>query len=177
MIYEMFQRLRGKHLKCAMVGGVAVEVLVNPPSTVDLDILVNTDGETALRRLRELLQSLRDEKWDSMPLFFGRAWPGKPSSGVWFIHPQTCIKVDLLFTGSDKFLTRAVNRAPAFTIKGCRGVLPNIMVVEDLVVMKMLAGREKDTEDVEAIMRAYKGTLDTDYIEKAYIDLDEGYYQ
>lgn len=44
---------------------------------------------------------------------------------------------------------------------------------EDLVIMKILAGRPKDVEDMRAIVAAYRDGLDIDHIERTLTTLEE----
>lgn len=44
---------------------------------------------------------------------------------------------------------------------------------EDLVVTKVLAGREKDLEDIRGVLRARAGTLDLDYIRRTLAMIED----
>lgn len=74
------------------------------------------------------------------------------------LHVPTSIPADLVLAGpglEDLFLERAV-------VHDLGGIQVPVARVEDLVVMKLLAGRDKDLEDVAAIVAA--GELDTNDI-------------
>ena len=77
-----------------------------------------------------------------------------------FVHLATSLPVDVVLAGpglEDRFFDRAI----VLTIDGVR--VP-VASAEDVVVMKLLAGRAKDIEDVVAIVASYGKTLDTDYV-------------
>jgi hypothetical protein len=72
------------------------------------------------------------------------------------VHEPTRFPVDLVLGGpglEELFATRAVERDVA-------GVRVPVARAEDLVVMKILAGRDKDRTDIEAVLFAQRGTLD-----------------
>jgi hypothetical protein len=52
-----------------------------------------------------------------------------------------------------------------------------VAAVEDLVVMKILAGRPKDLEDVRAMLAARRGSMDTAYIRDMLHLLEEALAQ
>jgi hypothetical protein len=71
-------------------------------------------------------------------------------------HPPTHIPVDIVLAGpgiEELFLERA-------EVRDVEGVRIPVASAEDVIIMKVLAGRPKDLEDVEAIVAAHPGTLD-----------------
>lgn len=76
------------------------------------------------------------------------------------VHRSSGIPADIVLGGpglEEGFLSRA-------TEQDVGGVRIPVVAAEDLVVMKVLAAREKDKEDVIAVLRAKKGRLDLDHI-------------
>jgi hypothetical protein len=72
------------------------------------------------------------------------------------LHVRSSVPADLVIAGpglEDAFLERA-------EIRKLAGVRVPVARVEDLLVMKILAGRDKDLEDVAAIIAARGDTLD-----------------
>jgi hypothetical protein len=72
------------------------------------------------------------------------------------VHTATGIPADLVLAGpglEELFLERA-------EIRDLDGVKVPVARAEDIVVMKILAGRPKDLEDVVAILAAHPGDLD-----------------
>jgi hypothetical protein len=72
------------------------------------------------------------------------------------LHEATGIPCDAVLAGpgiEDLFFERVL-------IHDLGGVSVPVVAVDDLVAMKLLAGRDKDLEDVRAIVRAQAGALD-----------------
>ena len=86
-----------------------------------------------------------------------------------FVHRASRIPVDVVLAGpglEDQFFAGVEQR-----IVGDARV--PVAAAEDLVAMKILAGRPRDLDDVAAIIRARRGTLDLDRI-RATLGLLEG---
>ncbi len=74
-----------------------------------------------------------------------------------FVHEATGLPVDVVLAGpgiEDEFFTRADRRL-------IDGVAVPVADVTDLVVMKVLAGRPKDIEDVVMLLRVQEAGVDT----------------
>ena len=76
------------------------------------------------------------------------------------IHQSTGMPLDIVLAGpglEEQFLDRAVAVAlDDFTVP--------VISPEDLLVTKLLAGRQKDVEDIRGVLRVRSGLLDLDYI-------------
>ncbi len=73
-----------------------------------------------------------------------------------FVHRTSRIPVDVVLAGpglEEQFFARVEERVVG------EARVP-VAAAEDLVVMKVLAGRPRDLDDVAAILRARRGTLD-----------------
>lgn len=73
-----------------------------------------------------------------------------------FVHDATGLPVDVVLAGpglEDEFFARAV-------LHDVDGVRVRVADVSDLVVMKVLADRPKDIEDVVTLLRVQKASLD-----------------
>lgn len=73
-----------------------------------------------------------------------------------FLHLPSALPLDVVLAGpgiEDQFFARTV-------IRTIDGVTVRLASAEDLVVMKVLAGRLKDLQDVEAIIAAHGDVLD-----------------
>jgi hypothetical protein len=72
------------------------------------------------------------------------------------VHRATQLPVDVVVAGpglEDEFMTRAVRRE-------VEGVVVPVVDVSDLVILKVLAGRPKDEEDVTMLVRIHGHSLD-----------------
>jgi hypothetical protein len=84
------------------------------------------------------------------------------------VHGPTGLPADIVLGGpglEELFLARAHTRSVG-------GAPVPVVAAEDLVAMKILAGREKDRQDIVAILRAGRGTLDLSAI-RATIEMLE----
>ncbi len=76
------------------------------------------------------------------------------------VHVRTSVPADLVIAGpglEDAFLERA-------TVHDLGGVRVPVARAEDVIVMKVLAGRDKDLDDVASILAARAAVLDVKYI-------------
>ena len=90
-----------------------------------------------------------------------------------FVHSATRLPVDVVLAGpgiEEQFLDRA-----EFHV--LEGVRVPIATVEDLVTMKILAGRPKDLDDAEAMLRARSEKIDLDHVRRMLQLLEEALSQ
>jgi hypothetical protein len=140
-------------------GGIAVNVRGRERTTKDVDVAI--DGRT--EHWAALLAALRSEgarlperalervERDGMlPVFFG------------------AVRVDLLFPMDP--LTRHVIEGA--TDEEVLGVRLGVARAEDLIVMKLLARRVQDVEDVKGLLVANRDRLDLERIRRWLPDLD-----
>lgn len=164
---------RDAQMEYALVGGLAVAAYANPPVTVDVDILLKS------MRPREIFESCKSRfrpRWRVTQFGFPmrRSGPGKPSHGVRLSREEPfAAVVDIILTGADRFLQSAVDHAKWVIVQP--GLELRVITVEDLIVMKMISGREKDNDDVAALSAL--PDLDDEYIQAAldalgWYDLD-----
>ena len=147
---ELARTLGGAGLAYALIGGQAVNCWAVPRITEDFDfvVLANRDAiievEAALRAL-EFEYDRRDDA-------------GEPSGPdfVRMVSPQTGVIVDLQTAKTD-FQEAVVHRA-ATSVSGTR-----VATAEDLVVMKLIAGRSKDNDDIRRLLE-FVPALDLDYV-------------
>jgi hypothetical protein len=85
------------------------------------------------------------------------------------LHRRTSVPVDLVLAGpglEDVFLERAV-------VHDLGGVAVPVARAEDLIVMKILAGRDKDLNDVAAILDARGAELDVNEVRSMLAMVEE----
>jgi len=85
------------------------------------------------------------------------------------VHRSTSMQVDLVLGGpglEELFASRAVPRA-------LDGVTVPVATAEDLLVMKVLAGRPKDLDDVRALLSSNRDRLDLGHVRTVLGELEQ----
>jgi hypothetical protein len=146
--------------RAAIVHGVArftadVDVTVRPPETMSTAALV------------AVLERHRFRPRVSDPDFFER------TRVVPFVHTPTTRPLDVVLAGpglEERFFERA-------SVRLIEDVRVPVASAEDVILMKMLAGRPKDIEDVVAIAAAQQETLEVGYIRETVRIIEEALAQ
>jgi hypothetical protein len=131
-------------------GAQAVVAHGRPRLTADVDVTVELVGATARDLVTDLAPhgfELRFRLTDAI-LAESRLLP--------LVHEPTGMPLDLVIAGpglDEEFLERA-------RLGDVGGVEVPIVSAEDLVAMKILAGRRKDLEDVRGVLVEQRGSLD-----------------
>jgi hypothetical protein len=142
----------------ALAGGWAYSALVEPRATTDIDLLILLEQPS-----REHVQSLVSSLFDSTvihpaPMVF----QGISIWRVVGIRSDQEVIVDLLLADS-AYLQTALARTRTVPFGS---LLVPILTLEDLVILKTLAGRLQDRADLEKV-RASQADLHIDW---AYVD-------
>jgi hypothetical protein len=122
--------------------------------TADVDVTVRLPRHLSTEAFTQQLESRGFLCRVMEPGFIER------TSVVPFVHTASALPLDVVLAGpglEDQFFERVIVR----TIDGVR--VP-VASAEDLVVMKVLAGRPKDLEDIVAITAAQRDAIDVAYI-------------
>jgi len=139
--------LKAARVEGIVIGGVAASILGRPRATQDVDALV------VVRDARGFLDV------GSKHGFRGRiADPvgfSARSRVLLLRHEPSGIHVDITMAGLP-FEEEAVRRGEARSIRGVQVPVP-LPTPEDLVIMKAVAHRPRDTADIEAILGLYPG--------------------
>ncbi|MCE9546569.1 MAG: hypothetical protein K8T25_13765 [Planctomycetia bacterium] len=138
----------------AVIGGIAVAVRGETRTTVDVDLLV----QISVERGHELLAQLDSSPF--LPLFPDVAEVMETAFLLPLQHRDTGIRLDLALALSG-FEQQAVRRASSEAIAG--GCVP-VITAEDLIIMKTLAGRSRDTDDVERLVSLRRDEIDWEYV-------------
>lgn len=137
-------------IQFALIGGLAVSLRGQPRMTVDVDLLILADVDQALGLVRELASTPFE------PLFAGVEEVVTRSFILPLRHRITGIRVDVAI-GMSGFEQKAVGHASPVTIGDVR--MP-VVVIEDLLVMKALAGRPQDEQDIRGLIAAQGDAID-----------------
>lgn len=147
---DAVQVLEARDIRFALIGGLAVSLRGQPRMTVDVDLVVLADVDQALRLVRDLASTPFE------PLFAGVEEVVARSYILPLRHRTTRIRVDVAI-GMSGFEQQAVGRATPVTIGE---VLVPVVAVEDLLVMKALAGRPQDEQDIRGLIAAQRDAID-----------------
>ncbi|MCL4814952.1 MAG: nucleotidyltransferase [Vicinamibacteraceae bacterium] len=131
--------------------------------TADVDVTVRLQASQPTEMLAGVLERHGFVRRFSDPQFMERTRVAP------FVHSATTLPVDIVLAGpglEEQFLRRAAMHE----IEGVRIPLAS---AEDLVVMKVLAGRPKDLDDVFAIATNRAGSLDVGYIQGTLRELEQ----
>jgi len=142
--------LETRGIRFALIGGLAVSLRGQPRMTVDVDLVILADIDQALRLAQELSSTPFE------PLFPGVEEVVARSYILPLRHRATGIRVDVAI-GISGFEQQAVSRATQVTIGDVR--VP-VVAVEDLLVMKALAGRPQDEQDIRGLVAAQRDAID-----------------
>lgn len=140
-----------------LVGGLAVGIWGEPRATVDIDFLVSikTDDSDLLRQ--KVKESKRFIFIHDRPLIFGKISFLRAT-----LKSNTDISVDFLFADDD-FKNEALKRKETLQISDFS---VNVSAPEDLIILKLLSGREQDNLDAKNIFEIQKKRLDRKYMQK-----------
>lgn len=146
-------------IRYMLIGGMANAIWGQPRATVDVDLTVGVAPSEAGELLSLLGPGVRSAPPD--PFVFAAETGVLP-----FVH-ATGIRVDLIF-GTNAYASDALSRAMTINISG---TAVRVCSPEDLILHKLLAGREKDRLDVESLLRLRRSSLDRSYLDPAVHEL------
>jgi predicted nucleotidyltransferase len=146
--------LREERIPFAVIGGIAATFRGEARFTADVDVVIGVELEEALRLLERLPNSV------FQPLFPDVEEVLRKSFLLPLRHSVTRISVDIA-VGLSGFEQQAISRATEIELPGCR--IP-VVSAEDLILMKLLAGRPRDTDDVRKIVLRQGAALDWNYL-------------
>ncbi len=137
-------------IKFALIGGLAVSLRGQPRMTVDVNVIILADVDQALQLVRELGSTPFEPLFPEVEEVVSRSYI------LPLRHRRTGIRVDVAI-GMSGFEQQAVGRAVPVSIGDVR--VP-VAVTEDLLVMKALAGRPQDEQDIRGLIAAQGAAID-----------------
>ena len=153
---DVIRSLNAKGADYALAGGLAYSAWVEPRATTDVDLVILLD-----RPSPEKLAALFPSVFESL---IPHPAPMKLKSvSVWRVAGVRQGKdfiLDLLLADSE-FLGQALARKQTITFHGL--ALP-IITLEDLILLKAIAGRLQDLADLERIRERSDLQVDWDYV-------------
>ena len=156
VIRNLVNVCRKEKIKIALMGGIASSLYARPRVTYDIDAIVY------LKRgdIKKFLSSL-----SKLGFEYDRNEPVKFIHGLPFItifYHKYKIYADL-FIAENKFQKGILNRARKTKFSKMR---IDIVSPEDLILLKLQTGRERDTEDVRELLLENFNKLDFQYLKK-----------
>jgi predicted nucleotidyltransferase len=162
-LVDAVEFLESRGVSYALIGGLAASLRGQPRATADVDLVAVVEIETALAIASTLDQTAFD------PLFSGIAEVIQRAFILPLRHRATGVKVDIAL-GLSGFEKQAVARATRVTIAGRQVATAT---AEDLIIMKSLAARPQDQQDLAGIIAAQHDRLDWDYCIQVATELGE----
>jgi hypothetical protein len=147
VVRRTLDTLEKARVRFAVLGGFAVRVWGIPRPTYDLDVAVGIEA----KGLRALLSSLEEAGFvvpAEHTLGFLDRVGGMQKLSVSSLEEGHLWEVDL-FLASTPFLRSALRKAVAADLDGRR--VP-VCTPEDVILLKLLAGRRKDLVDVQEVL-------------------------
>jgi len=138
-----------------VIGGQAVLIYGEPRLTKDIDIILGTD----IDRFKDILKIVKKMKLKILPKnpydFV------KETMVLPLLDEKTGIRIDLIFSFSEyeKEALKRVNRVKISDF------YVNYVSIEDLIIQKIISGRERDIEDIRIVIMKNK-KIDEKYILK-----------
>lgn len=154
LLARIARALKQHDIAFMLIGGQAVLIHGEPRLTLDIDVTLGTGPDS----LPSLL--------DAVDTMGGRPLPERIEDFVrdTFVLPvadvETGVRIDLIFS-TTPFEAQAIERAIQVEVAG--EAIP-FATAEDLILHKLFAGRPRDTEDAEGIVRRKGEELDWEYL-------------
>lgn len=137
-----------------IIGGIAVSVWGSGRSTKDVDVAVAIDRQEAARLLKVLKKQIRQ-----MP---PNAADFAAETGILPFEHRLGVPVDLGLS-RHPYVTNAIDRAATFDF---HGVPVKFCSVEDLVLHKLVADRDRDRVDIADVLARRGHEIDRDYLDR-----------
>jgi hypothetical protein len=155
LLARLARALRSHDVPFMLIGGQAVLLHGEPRLTLDVDVTLGVSPE-ALGTVLAACEAMGVNPLPRTVEDFVRETFVLPVS-----DPATNIRIDLIFS-TTPFEAAAIGRAIEVEVAG---ELVPFATAEDLIIHKLFAGRPRDLEDAEGIVRRKGSDLDWDYLD------------
>jgi predicted nucleotidyltransferase len=145
-----------------VIGGQAVLIYGEPRLTKDIDIILGTDIDR-FKHILEIVKKMKLKILPKNPYDFVKETMVLP-----LLDEKTGIRIDLIFSFSEyeKEALKRVNRVKISDF------YVNYVSLEDLIIQKIISGRERDIEDIRIVMLKNK-KIDEKYILKWLLEFEK----
>jgi predicted nucleotidyltransferase len=155
--------LESRGVRYALIGGLATSLRGQVRVTADVDLVIATDLDTVLG----LIEDLPDTSF--APLFDNVADVVQRAFILPLRHRATGVKVDVAI-GLSGFEQLAVSRAQPIELYNYPVATAT---TEDLLIMKALAGRPQDDQDLRGMLLVQRDRIDWEYCLQMAAELGE----
>jgi predicted nucleotidyltransferase len=139
------ERLAASGIDYMVIGGQAVLMYGEPRLTRDIDITLGLDA-SAFGMIVALAEELGLRIIVENPEEFVQRTMVLPA-----VETETGVRVDFIFSNSE-YERQALARTTFIDVEGTK---VRFATIEDVVIHKLVAGRERDIEDVRSILRRH----------------------
>ena len=153
---ELCMFLEAQGIEYMLIGGLAVGIWGEPRATVDIDFLVAIGSDDFDTLKHKLIESSRFVFIHDKPMVFGKVSFLRAT-----LKSNPDVSVDFLFV-DDVFKNEALKRKKAIQLTDFS---VNIATPEDLIILKLLSGREQDRLDARKILNIQRENLDWVYLQ------------
>jgi hypothetical protein len=167
LLADLAAALEGAGVSWFLFGAQAAILHGAARLTADVDVTVRLPESLSNADLAEALERHRFQRRIADPAFTER------TRVLPLVHLPTALPVDVVLAGpgiEDQFFERV-------QVRDVENVQVRVASPEDIIVMKVLAGRPKDVDDVMAISAAYGEDLDRRYVEGTLAILEQALSQ
>lgn len=154
--------LRARRWRFCIIGGLAVARWGRPRTTEDVDISLLTGLGNESRIVERILRDFDPRSADAAAFAL--------ESRVLLITASNGISIDVALTAYP-FEEEIVRRASKYQF--AKGVRLTTASAEDCILMKAIASRPRDWQDIRDIAQSQSQHLEWDYIERQLVGLSE----
>jgi predicted nucleotidyltransferase len=154
---ELCLFLDNSGIEYMLVGGLAVGIWGEPRATVDIDFLVSFNVNDFAVLSNKINDSDKFIFTHDKPMTFTKISLLRST-----LKSNIDIFVDFMFA-DDVFQKEALERRQMINIAD---FTVNIPTAEDLILLKLLSGREQDIVDAKKVFRMQKDNLDMEYMRR-----------
>jgi predicted nucleotidyltransferase len=160
---EIVEFLNQHGIDHCVIGGLAVSARARTRATDDVDLIIDCEPEAAVELLKPLARA------NFHPFFDGVERVIRESCILPVKHQVSGVTVDMSLAvgGLDHQILERADRFQVF------GMEVSVATNEDLVLMKMMAGRAVDVSDVRAIVASKSDRLDWEYLVTMAAQIEE----
>ncbi len=156
---QLWLVLRQNHIQAAVVGGLALAAWKHPRTTLDVDVLLIADGKQRAMLAEDLRRAGFRQKRDELMALgeFDLLQLAYEPEGSYID-----VQVDLLLAQS-AYARESLSRTVPLAAEAI-GCEVQVLSCEDLILLKLLAGRIIDRADAATLLRANAAVIDNDLL-------------